>query len=86
MISYFIIHVKHRSRKCLQCEVYFILFFMPLYNASCLPRLYRKYIYIYIYISIKKKIIGTKMKIGQLEDGNSNLLLYFYNLIVRIKE
>ena len=41
---------------------------------------------IYIYISIKKKIIGTKMKIGQLEDGNSNLLLYFYNLIVRIKE
>ena len=39
-----------------------------------------------IYISIKKKIIGTKMKIGQLEDGNSNLLLYFYNLIVRIKE
>ena len=83
MISYFIIHVKHRSRKCLQCEVYFILFFMPLYNASCLPRLYRIYIYIY---QLKKKIIGTKMKIGQLEDGNSNLLLYFYNLIVRIKE
>ena len=26
------------------------------------------------------------MKIGQLEDGNSNLLLYYYNLIVRIKE
>ena len=49
MISYFIIHVKHRSRKCLQCEVYFILFFMPLYNASCLPRLYRKKKYIYIY-------------------------------------
>ena len=46
----------------------------------------KKKIYIYIYISIKKKIIGTKMKIGQLEDGNSNLLLYFYNLIVRIKE
>ena len=47
----------------------------------------KKKIYIYIYIyQLKKKFIGTKMKIGQLEDGNSNLLLYYYNLIVRIKE